>query len=447
MLKIGQPMYSYHYSFTQMTIRLRSPLRVLLPVLLATLNAGPSAAESSLNEPIVEHSALPPPGISTPAPDTPIQRPPEPTSSMAGDGLSQPPAGPGPHDHEPFIDHFSPAPGLARPPANPRSPEYPVASNRRVQYFLDRFTGTRREVIERWLDRSTRYLHMVRDVFRQKGIPEDLAYTAMIESGFDPTAVSRVGAKGLWQFMARTARSYGLRVDHWVDERLDPEKSTNAAAAYLRDLHNQFGSWLLAQAAYNAGDAKVTRAIRLTRTNDFWELARTRHLRSETKDFVPAIQAMTVIARDPDQFGFEVGSPEARRFDTIRVPPLTDLRRLSHAAGVPFESIRDLNLELWRSVTPPRAPYVLKVPEGTHAEIRQALQARVRVARIVLSPRGVHVVRPKDTVSGIARKYGLSVTDILRWNQLAQRDRIRPGDRIRIARLDPEAYAGQGGFR
>jgi membrane-bound lytic murein transglycosylase D len=322
-----------------------------------------------------------------------------------------------------------------------------VASNRRVQYFLERFTGTRREVIERWLDRSTRYLHMVRHVFRQKGIPEDLAYTAMIESGFDPTAVSRVGAKGLWQFMARTARRYGLRVDHWVDERLDPEKSTYAAAAYLRDLHSQFGSWLLAQAAYNAGDGKVTRAIRLTRTNDFWELAQTRHLRAETKDFVPAIQAMTVIARDPDQFGFGLGSAETRRFDTVRVPPLTDLRRLSRTAGVSFESIRNLNLELWRSVTPPRAPWVLKVPEGTQDEVRQALQVRVPVARAVLSPRGVHVVRPRETVSGIARKYGVSITDILRWNRLARRDRIRPGDRIRIARLEPELEAGQGGFR
>ncbi len=435
-----------------MTIRPRSyPVHVLLPLLLALVNPGASVAESSLDEPIVEHSALPPPSITTSAPDTSMERLPEPTGSMANDGFPPSLSSPGPQDHEPFPGHASSNTWLIPPPSTPRtsSPsEYPVDLNRRVRYFLDRFTGIRRGVIGRWVERSTRYLQMVRDVFRREGIPEDLAYTAMIESGFDPTAVSRAGAKGLWQFMAKTGRNYGLRVDHWVDERLDPEKSTTAAAAYLRDLHNQFGSWLLAQAAYNAGDGKVTRAIRLTRTNDFWELARTRHLRAETKDFVPAIQAMTMIARDPDQYGFEFGSREAQRFDTVRVPPLTDLRRLSRTAGVSFDSIQSLNLELWRSVTPPRSPYMLRVPEGTHDEVRQALPAaQARVARVALSPRGVHVVRPNETVSGIARKYGVSVKDIVRWNTRARPDRLRPGDRIRIARVEPDHDSGQGGFR
>src|SRR5919106_3391977 len=147
---------------------------------------------------------------------------------------------------------------------------------------------------------------MIRNVLKTRGLPEELAYTAMIESGFNPVAVSRVGAKGMWQFMAATARRYGLRVDQWIDERLDPQKSTVAAASYLRDLHGIFGSWALAQAAYNAGEMRVIRALRVTGEKDFWPLTRTQHLARETKDFVPQIQAAVVIGRDPGRDGFSV---------------------------------------------------------------------------------------------------------------------------------------------
>src|SRR3989440_11983886 len=189
----------------------------------------------------------------------------------------------------------------------PDFPDYPRVMNDDVQYFLDRFTGSRRIVVELWMSRSGRYLAMIQEVFRNQGLPTDLAFTAMIESGFNPRAVSRVGAKGLWQFMAPTARRYGLRVDRWVDERLDPEKSTVAAAAYLRDLYRQFGAWELAQAAYNAGEVVVSRAIRVTGSSDFWALTRTEYLRRGTREFVPAIQAATPIRRGPDPDGFGGG--------------------------------------------------------------------------------------------------------------------------------------------
>ncbi len=323
---------------------------------------------------------------------------------------------------------------------------YDVALNSEVRYFLDRFTGNRREVITLWVSRSARYLAMIRDVLRAHGLPEELAFTAMIESGFKPDAVSRAGAKGMWQFMAGTARRYGLRVDRWVDERLDPEKSTVAAAGYLRDLHALFGSWALAQAAYNAGEVKVLRAIRLTGSQDFWTLAQSRHLRRETKDFLPQIHAATLIGRDPARYGFEFEDAEPIAVDRVIVPGSTDLRRLAAGAGLAPDAVRALNPTLVRGVTPPETAWTLRVPTGSRASVIAALAPP---RRAMASARGevshaaatgeIHVVRPRDTISTIAKRYGVSVGDVMRWNRLDPHDRIRPGDRLRVASIRPAA--------
>jgi membrane-bound lytic murein transglycosylase D len=361
-------------------------------------------------------------------------------------------------DDDPWAEAF--AAGSRLPLVSPAltAAAYPVVVNPQVQYFLDRFTGSRREVVTLWVNRSGRYLTMIREVLRARGLPEDLAYTAMIESGFKPDAVSRMGAKGMWQFMAATARRYGLRVDHWVDERLDPEKSTIAAAAYLRDLYNLFGSWALAQAAYNAGEVKVARAIRSTGSSDFWKLAETRHLRPETKEFVPQIHAATVIGRDPDRYGFEFGTRESEAFDTLSVPPATDVRTLASTTGVSAQALRTLNPVLVRGITPPGAPWTLRVPIGARAAVATALTPRrasaavaghrEKVTRTAATRADVHVVRPRETVSAIAKRYGVTVGDVLRWNRLDGHDPIRPGDRLRVAAARPSAERdGQGGFR
>src|SRR3989475_2334864 len=262
---------------------------------------------------------------------------------------------------------------------------------------------------------------MIQGVLRSKGLPEELAFTAMIESGFDPVAVSRAGAKGLWQFMAPTARGYGLRVDRWLDERLDPEKSTVAAANYLRDLHTVFGSWELAQAAYNAGEMKVIRAIRGTGSSDFWDLTRTTHLRRETREFRPAIQAATLIGRDPDQYGFAVGGDASDDTERVTDPVSTDLRRLSTGAGLSLEMLRGLNPTLVRGITPPGTRWDVRVPPGTREGVLAALAPRRPVAkapRRAVAAHEIHVVRPQETVSSIAKLYGLSVADVLRWNRL-----------------------------
>jgi membrane-bound lytic murein transglycosylase D len=341
----------------------------------------------------------------------------------------------------------------------PRRSAYPVSMNPQVQYFLDRFTGARREAVNLWVGRSGRYLGMIREVLKNRGLPEELAYTAMIESGFNPVAVSRVGAKGMWQFMAGTARRYGLRVDQWIDERLDPEKSTIAAASYLRDLYNMFGSWVLAQAAYNAGEVKVSKAIRATGSSDFWTLAKTNHLRAETKDFVPAIQAATLIAQNPDRYGFEFADSAPLGIETVAVPPATDLRRLATKAGITPGALQTLNPVLVRSVTPPGDPWQLKVPAGTRTSVLSALApapaarqqtppaVRSKTTRTSAASEAVHVVQAKETVGSIAKHYGVALTDVLRWNRLEHQARIRPGDRLRVADVRPSLSDGQGGFR
>lgn len=341
-------------------------------------------------------------------------------------------------------------------PIAPRVPPYRVEdSHDDVRRFLDHFqTGYRRAVVERWLVRAGRYLPMLLDVFKQKGLPEELVFTAMIESGFDPLAVSRAGAKGLWQFMAPTARRYGLRVDNWLDERLDPEKSTVAAARHFLDLYAVFGSWNLAQAAYNAGERTVLEAIRAMGTSDFWTLARGRRLKDETKNFVPAIQAAALIAREPERYGFVVTPAQPMRYEVVMVPRATSLKILALRASLDPDGLERLNPELRLKQTPPDGPYPLKVPVGNATSVKAALDREAAA----LAPAGVarrqghagpgggkpgiHVVRPLETVAAIARRYGVSVADIVRWNNLDGAAHIYPGNRLRVASAGPEEAPG-----
>jgi len=386
-------------------------------------------------------------------------------------------------DFDPWADSFLPTPGrpaavriepVQRPPAvplvsTPASPQrvstYQIQQNDHVLRFLGQFqTGYRRAVVERWLTRSGRYLPMALDVFRQKGLPEELVFTAMIESGFDPVAVSNAGAKGLWQFMAPTARQYGLRVDRWLDERLDPEKATVAAANYLSDLYKIFGSWDLVQAAYNAGEMKVLRAIQGTGTRDFWSLTGTRFLRDETKNFVPAIHAVTIIGQEPEQYGFTVSPDEPLSYEQITVPKATHLKHVASLSGIPLEELIRLNSELRLKQTPPDSPYHLKVPRGSAPALQAGLDRETEARKAAIANRtadrgkrkiqaaervaaGVHIVQPRDTIGGIAKRYGVSVQQLARWNDLEHGARIFPGDRLRVAALARQADSEQGGFR
>ena len=439
-----------------MAIRVRFlQLSVTFSVLFASGAVTPSAAEPLPGSPdLLEHAVPPQAGDLGPL-DLLAERPIE----EMGSGSAMPPADAAPKppgvevveiSFDPWAAAFAESSRVPAPPTSRFSP-YPLVLNSQVQHFVDRFTGARREVVDTWFTRSGRYINMIRDVLRRHDMPEELAFVAMIESGFNPVAVSRAGAKGMWQFMAGTARRYGLRVDQWVDERLDPEKSTLAAVSYLRDLYVQFGSWHLAQAAYNAGEMKIVRAIKGVGSTDFWALARSAFLRTETKEFVPQIQAATMIGREPERYGFEVTEPGRTRVEIVRVPPSTSLRELATAAGVPVETLRDLNPVLVRAVTPPQEPYDLRVPASRREAVLTALAPPKPVAgaRVVgrNAPKAVagdiHVVKPRETVSAIAKRYGVSVADLRRWNSLSGDDFIRAGARLRVGgtRLTAERSA------
>jgi len=331
-----------------------------------------------------------------------------------------------------FTPPADPAP-LIRVSAVPSS-AYRVHDNQHVRFFLDRFqTGYRRAIVESWLARAGRYLPMVLDVFRQKGLPDELVFTAMIESGFNPVAVSHAGAKGLWQFMAPTARLYGLRVDRWLDERLDPEKSTVAAANYLRDLYNQYGSWDLAQAAYNAGDLRIQQAIQRTGSRDFWRLHRSPLLLEETKNYVPAIHAATLISRQPERYGFMVVPEEPLRYEQVTVPRNSRLARLAALSGVTVQDLESLNPELRQKQTPPDSTYELKVPLGSIDAVQAAIRMDAAPRKQTPAPRaGVHVVQAGETLSRIAQQYGVAPSQLVKWNGLESPDRIFPGERLRI---------------
>jgi len=413
----------------------RSRLSVLSLLCLTSLGLpGPAGAEEGFplrpaGAPPIEARALEPPQGETSfasAAESALQsQAPDPTQPGLDANLYS--------SDEPRAWSFS-EPGLQNAP-----PTLLIRDNAEVRRFLEEYqTGYRRALVERWLGRSGRYAEMIQGVLRSKGLPEDLMFTAMIESGFNPVAVSRAGAKGLWQFMAPTARRYGLRVDRWVDERLDPEKSTVAAASYLRDLHAMFGSWELAKAAYNAGEMKVIRAMKALKTRDFWDLTRGSVLREETKNFVPAIQAATLIGREPERYGFVAAFAEPLAYEQAPVPAVTTLKHVAALAGVSADELEELNSELRLKQTPPGGAYLLKFPSGG---AQRFTEARLRERSLASHGRpgvsDVHVVKPRETMRGIARRYGLSAAELARRNDLNEAARIRPGDRLRIAAASP----------
>ena len=238
---------------------------------------------------------------------------------------------------------------------------------------------------------------------QEEGVPQDLIYLAQAESGFHPLAVSRVGARGMWQFMSSRARGYGLQRNWWVDDRQDPEKSTRAAARHLKDLYNEFGDWYLAMAAYNSGPGTVQSAVKRTGYADFWELYNRNVLPKETRNYVPIILAVTIMAKNPAQYGLDNMDPEKPvPYDTVKIDYPVDLRLVAQCVDVSPPTLQDLNPSLLRLTTPKDQPFELHLPAGTKENYLTAIGPSRREMRVWWR---YHKVAPGDTLASIARTY------------------------------------------
>ena len=308
--------------------------------------------------------------------------------------------------------------------------DFPITVNKQVEYYLDFFTGRHRKNFEQWLSRSSRYLPMIQEHLREAGLPEDLAYLAMIESGYNERAYSRARAVGIWQFIKPTGRHYGLVINSYVDERRNPVKSTRAAVAYLSALYDEFGSWYLAVAGYNAGEGKIRRAIKRYKTTDFWEIAQGRYLKLETKRYVPKLIAAIMISREPEKYGFtNIQYQPELAYDTVNVPRWTSIKAVSLAYNMDSKELRSYNNELRKEFTPPdRASYSIKVPVG-HKELVEKNLPRVQA--VVTTDYKTHKVKNGETLNSICKKYGLTKTVILKSNNLRSAG-LKTGQRLRI---------------
>jgi membrane-bound lytic murein transglycosylase D len=321
--------------------------------------------------------------------------------------------------------------------------DVPIPQNAKVLAAVELLSGRLRDYVQESLVRGSQYLPMIQTVFRAEGLPLDLAYIPVIESGFKTNALSKASAKGPWQFMKPTARDHGLKTDWYIDERSDPEKATVAAAKYLKTLHKMFdGDWHLVLAAYNGGLGRLQRAMRSSGADDFWSLANSsRHLPRETREYVPLILAAIIVAKNPAQYGFEYTPTDGIAYDKVRLPRAVDLRRVAEWTGTTIDEIQALNPELRRWTTPVKYPdYEVKVPVGT------ADRLTARLANTPPSDLGAlnwYTVKSGETLTSVARRLRVARVDLAEANHLSVRSRIRPGQDLIIPRAPATLMAAR----
>ena len=298
-----------------------------------------------------------------------------------------------------------------------------------VSRHITLFSEKIREKFSLWLSRSGKYLELMKGILKEQDIPEEMVFISLIESGFSANAYSPAKAAGYWQFIASTAKRYGLQINWWRDERRDPVKSTVAAANYLNDLYDMFGSWNLAMAAYNAGEGKIMRALNRTKADDYWALLPTDQIRRETKDYVPKFIAASLIADSPENYGFDdVEFHPPLRYETVKLKSPVDLEVAAECAEVPVQVIKELNPELKRWCTPPDIrEYALRIPEGTKEIFMENLSEIPEKERFTVD---LYTVKKKDTFKSISKKTGVPVEVILDLNDMEKIMPLSAGTKI-----------------
>lgn len=319
---------------------------------------------------------------------------------------------------------------LVDSPAKEVRYDFPIVINKQVEAYLDIFQNRQKKTFRRWLVRSGKYIPMFQKELRDAGLPEDLAYLAMIESGFNQRAYSRATAVGLWQFMEGTGKDYNLTIDRYVDERRHAEKSTKAAVAFLSDLYADFGDWHLAVAGYNAGGGKIRRGLKRYETDNFWNLAQYNYLELETKRYVPKLIAAIIIAKNPEQYGFTNLTYDAPiEYETLRVGPGLSLDAVALISDSSSTKIKQLNQELKTGITPLNQSYYdVQIPIGT-GKLAQANLPRLN--SVVSTGFKTHVIRKGDTLSAICRRYNINKTTLLKINHLRSNNLVA-GNHLRI---------------
>lgn len=355
----------------------------------------------------------------------------------AGDGFSEAPAVPAAIDEVAEMT-FPSDPNLrakAEETAKSVSHDLPLVVNDVVASYLNFFQTPRgRAIVENGLRRSGRYEEMISRVLREEGVPQDLIYLAQAESAFQPLALSRAGARGIWQFMQWRGHEYGLKRTWWVDERMDPEKATRAAAQHLRDLYGLYGDWYLAMAAYNCGPGNVQKGIERTGYADFWELYKRNVLPQQTKNYVPIILALTLIAKDAPKYGIDGDRDKPAETDDVKLGRAIDLRLVAETIDVDVTTLRTINPSLLRMATPDEPDFVLHLPKGT-SERFYAEIADIPADKWVSWRR--HRVDSGETLSSIAKKYHVTPAAIADANGLERNAKLDPGDKLIIPAARP----------